>query len=294
MTTQLTASSPVARSGATRIDSGAVRFVPHDSYDDPQRVRQILESIPHGTIDRECAPLHHPGHDYDVVERPLLTVEEECSLFERMNCLRSLAQKRLLDEQADLEDRRRVASRLLEGAIEVRNEIMLANQRLVVSIARKFHRGALPLEDLIAEANITLSAAVNAFDCHRGFRFSTYATHSIIRRLARLTERVQRQRTSESCVEPEIIEASLPVETSGVDRTMVAQLIAKLLHSLPPEERELLEQRFGLGKQDRRQTLAELGEARGVSGESMRQRLVRICDKLRESVDQHGELAQGW
>ncbi len=295
VTTQLTTPSPtLAGSRIEPIEPIVVRFVPHDSYSDPQRVRVILESIPVGTVDGECNRLPHAGHDDDVVNRSLLTNEEEVSLFERMNCLRSLANRRLLDVEGDPEGRRRVAARLLKEAIDVRNEIMLANQRLIVSIARKCRRRALPLEDLIAEANITLSAAVDAFDCHRGFRFSTYATHAVTRRLARLTERVQHQRTSESCVDPELIEASLPEGASGVDRTRAAQLITKLLQSLSPEERELLEKRFGLGTQDRRHTYAELGRTCGVSGESMRQRVARVCEKLRDSVDQYGELAQGW
>ena len=69
-----------------------------------------------------------------------------------------------------------------------KNEFVKANLRLVVSIARRFNRGRLPLIDLIQEGNIGLMKAVERFDHRRGFRFSTYATwwirHAISRALA--------------------------------------------------------------------------------------------------------------
>jgi RNA polymerase primary sigma factor len=57
-----------------------------------------------------------------------------------------------------------------------KNEFVKANLRLVVSIARRFNHGRLPLADLIQEGNIGLMKAVERYDYHRGFRFSTYAS----------------------------------------------------------------------------------------------------------------------
>jgi RNA polymerase primary sigma factor len=77
------------------------------------------------------------------------------------------------------------ADRAAAGA---RNAFVLANLRLVVSIARRFNHGRMALADLIQEGNIGLMKAVERYDYRRGFRFSTYASwwirHAISRALA--------------------------------------------------------------------------------------------------------------
>ena len=75
-----------------------------------------------------------------------------------------------------------------QDAIDSRNKFVQANLGLVVSVARRYQHGGLPLTDLIQEGNLGLIKAVSRFDHRRGFRFSTYATwwirHAIGRALA--------------------------------------------------------------------------------------------------------------
>lgn len=63
-----------------------------------------------------------------------------------------------------------------------------ANLRLVITIARRYNHGRLPLKDIIQEGNIGLMKAVDRFDHRRGFRFSTYGgwwiRHAITRAIA--------------------------------------------------------------------------------------------------------------
>lgn len=79
-------------------------------------------------------------------------------------------------------------TRSRERVFRVKNRFVAANLRLVVSIARRYNRGRMPLIDLIQEGNIGLIKAVERFDHNRGYRFSTYASwwirHAISRALA--------------------------------------------------------------------------------------------------------------
>jgi len=75
-----------------------------------------------------------------------------------------------------------------DDAARVRDEFVRANLRLVVTMARRYDRGVMPLADLIQEGNLGLMHAVGRFDHRRGLRFSTYACwwirHAIGRALA--------------------------------------------------------------------------------------------------------------
>jgi RNA polymerase primary sigma factor len=102
---------------------------------------------------------------------------------------------RLIEDKLPFSPRSREFKRYHHGVAQVegrmlraKNAFVKANLRLVVSIARRFNHGRMPLADLIQEGNIGLIKAVERFDYHRGFRFSTYASwwirHAISRALA--------------------------------------------------------------------------------------------------------------
>lgn len=76
----------------------------------------------------------------------------------------------------DADEERDLARRVRAGDAEARDQMVRANLRLVVSVARRFLGRGLGLQDLIEEGNIGLLKAVGRYDPERGVRFSTYAT----------------------------------------------------------------------------------------------------------------------
>ena len=70
-------------------------------------------------------------------------------------------------------------------AVKARENMVQANLRLVISVARGYRTPGIALAGLIQEGNIGLMKAVERFDPARGFRFSTYATHWIRQSVSR-------------------------------------------------------------------------------------------------------------
>lgn len=77
----------------------------------------------------------------------------------------------LLTEQQELE----LAKRCAEGDEDAVRQMVSANLRLVVAIAKRYYSGAVPLLDLVQEGTIGLLTAARKFDFSRQVRFSTYA-----------------------------------------------------------------------------------------------------------------------
>jgi RNA polymerase primary sigma factor len=86
--------------------------------------------------------------------------------------LRSIGRVALLTR----EDEVRLAKRIEQNDMSAKNDLIEANLRLVVSIAKRYTGRGLTLLDLVQEGNLGLIRAVEKFDWRRGFKFSTYAT----------------------------------------------------------------------------------------------------------------------
>jgi len=96
----------------------------------------------------------------NILRRPLLTSEEEQDLIERAKAGDEDAQTRLVE----------------------------SNLRLVISVARRYVRPGLPLEDLVQEGALGLIKAIQNFDLSRGLRFSTYAIHWVRQSVGRAAD----------------------------------------------------------------------------------------------------------
>lgn len=105
---------------------------------------------------------------------PLLKREEEVELAKRIELGRE-ASKKLATGSISSKKRTQLTHQIENGQA-ARGHLILANLRLVFSVAKKYMGRGVPLLDLIQEGHIGLMRATKKYDHHRGFKFSTYAT----------------------------------------------------------------------------------------------------------------------
>ena len=86
--------------------------------------------------------------------------------------LKEIGKVRLLTAQEEID----IAKRIAAGDEEAKQDLINANLRLVISIAKRYAGRGMPFLDLIQEGNMGLIKAVEKFDYTKGFKFSTYAT----------------------------------------------------------------------------------------------------------------------
>jgi len=113
--------------------------------------------------------------------------EDEGSVQLLNKYLRSMGAIPLLNSQSEVEVARRIDDHGPDSEM-AKAELIQANLRLVVSIAKQYTYRGLPLADLIQEGNLGLIKAVEKFDHTRGFKFSTYASWWIRQSIIRAIE----------------------------------------------------------------------------------------------------------
>ena len=113
------------------------------------------------------------GEDEVDMEHIDLSVPEGVSIEDPVRMyLKEIGKVPLLNAEREIE----LAKRMEEGDEEAKKELAEANLRLVVSIAKRYVGRGMLFLDLIQEGNLGLIKAVEKFDYHKGYQFSTYAT----------------------------------------------------------------------------------------------------------------------
>src|SRR6476620_8888103 len=272
------------------------------------------------------------------VEEPREVSTDALQLF-----LKDIGKVDLLTAAQEVE----LAKRIERGDHSAKQEMVEANLRLVVSIAKKYRNQGLPFLDLIQEGTIGLVRAAEKFDYRKGFKFSTYATWWIRQAVARaladkartirmpvhIVERMQKMNRAERKLraelgrepfaweiadelelDPDEVESirrssqppvslekpvgddeesefghfltdeneALPDEV--VDEELRKAALRRVLGSLSPRERRVLELRYGLDGEHPR-TLDEVGRTFNVTRERIRQIENQSLKKLRALAD---------
>ncbi len=248
--------------------------------------------VPAGRVPagRVPAPSGLAPYVASLYEVPLLTREQEVHLFRKLNYLKFKID-RLRGRLKPSRPQRKLLARIEElcgETVATRNQIISANLRLVVSIAKRYVGPGQNFFELVSDGNLSLMRAVERFDYSLGNRFSTYATWAIINNFSRSIQESVCYRNRFRSDPSGLLTASAEAPTNRHEleaaQSRRESALDGILRRLNDREREIIICRYGLRRGDQPQTLQQVGDVMGVSKERIRQIEARAMEKLRQAV----------
>ncbi len=265
-----------------------------DQIKTPEQEREILGPPPPSPQPARPPriPPGLPPYLASLYEVPLLTKEQEIHLFRKMNYLKYKASKlrEKLDPSRPKVKLMEEIEKLYEQAVATKNQIVSANLRLVVSIAKRHVGPGSNFFELVSDGNMSLIRAVEKFDYTRGNKFSTYASWAIMKNFARTIPDEQRHRERFRTSQNEMFNITEDIRSDQYERETAQMLrerqVEKILARLDPREQQIIISRFGLGDRREPLTLKQVGAELGVTKERVRQIEARALSKLRKAAEE--------
>lgn len=268
--------------------------MPNELFEKVEAERIILGPMPGLDEPKPAArrPSGLPPYLAALYEVPLLTREQEGHLFRKLNYLKYKANKlrQNLDParaKSSLMDR---IERLYDDAVATKNQIIRANLRLVVSIAKRHVGPTDNLFELVSDGNTSLMRAVEKFDFARGNKFSTYASWAIMKNFARTIPDEHRRRDRFRTSHDEMFSSTEDSRSDQYEQESAQSQrklqVNRILGRLDEREQKIIISRFGLDHRQEPLTLKEVGANMGVTKERIRQIEARALNKLRRAVQE--------
>ena len=224
---------------------------------------------------------------YDV---PLLSREQEAHLFRKMNYLKYKAGK--LRDELDPSQPKSSTMDEIEGlyheAVSTKNQIIRANLRLVVSIAKRHVGPAENFFELVSDGNVSLMRAAEKFDFTRGYKFSTYASWAIMKNYARTIPDEHRYRDRFRTSQAEAFSSTRTTAATNSSRNCrTRDGTGKWKGPGPVGPTGAKDHRLGCGGDGQEsRTLQQVGVEWGVTKQWIRHQEPRALSKLRKAAEE--------
>jgi RNA polymerase primary sigma factor/RNA polymerase sigma factor len=274
---------------ARRIMELPLDYIPNPFFGRASAEKTVMGDMPANPapLKKTRLPSGLPPYLASLYEVPLLTREQEAHLFRKFNYLKYKATKLRdkLDAARAKSTELDAVERLYEQAVELKNQIVRANLRLVVSIAKRHVGQGDNFFELVSDGNMSLIRAVEKFDFARGNKFSTYASWAIMKNFARTIPDEHKQRDRFRTSHSEMFASTEEPRSDQYEQESAQaqreRQIGRILERLDEREQKIIISRFGLDHGQEPQTLKEVGAEMGVTKERIRQIEARALNKLR-------------